>query len=196
MAGAVNTLWMQEGQLHGCNTDGIGLVRDLERLGFAPKDKKILLLGAGGATKGVLLPLLEAGAQHIRIINRSPDKAHALVQQFTNWQPDMAAKLSAGALKETEGEWDIVINATSSSLQQTSPIQSPIHFTPKALAYDMVYGAKPSPFLIEAAQQGAHFCADGLGMLVEQAAQSFAIWHHRQPEVLPVLTQLRAQLSA
>lgn len=194
LAGAVNTLWMQDGQLHGANTDGSGLVHDLKRLGFDPQHKRILLIGAGGAAKGVLLPLLDAGAAHVRVINRSENKAHALIAQITEHQPESAQKLEAGDLHYTEGKWDIAINATSSGLEQKSPLQQALQFSEPSLAYDMVYSTKPTAFMQECAQYGASQQADGLGMLVAQAAHSFEIWHQQQPELEPVLQALRQQI--
>lgn len=194
VAGAVNTLWMEKGNLHGCNTDGIGLIKDIERLGFILKQKRVLLIGAGGAAKGVALPLLEAGISHLRIINRTEHKAVKLIQHIQQAAPNLSTRLEAKALTNSEGEWDIVINATSSGLHQHSPITQPLHYASNSLAYDMVYGATPTAFLIEAQQQGAKICADGLGMLVEQAAQSFFIWHGIAPNTAPVLAQLRSQL--
>lgn len=194
LAGAANTLWLENGQLHACNTDGIGLVNDLTRLGFAPANQRILLIGAGGAAKGVLLPLLEAGAAHIRVINRSSLKAHALVEHIALLQPNYAARLDAGDLDTTNGVWDIIINATSSSLDQKNPLNQPIECSQHSLAYDMMYGAEPSIFMKDCVTYGATQCADGLGMLVSQAAQSFFIWHGLQPDTEPVLHDLRQRL--
>lgn len=194
LAGAVNTLWLEDGVLHGCNTDGIGLVKDIERLGFSLSNKRVLLLGAGGAAKGVVLPLLEAGTAHLRILNRTASKAADLIAQIQAAAHTQSAQLESGSLADIDGQWDIVINATSTGLQQTSPITHPIHYAAHSLAYDMVYGATPTPFLIQAQDQGASRCADGLGMLVEQAAQSFYIWHGVEPDSAPVLTLLRSQL--
>lgn len=194
LAGAVNTLWLEDGILHGCNTDGIGLVKDIERLGFNLNNKRVLLLGAGGAAKGVILPLLEAGVAHLRIVNRTASKATDLLSQVQAAAPSLNAKIESGDLSDIDGEWDIVINATSTGLQQISPILKPINYASHSLAYDMVYGAEPTPFLSEAKEQGASLCADGLGMLVEQAAQSFFIWHGVEPNSAPILTLLRSQL--
>lgn len=194
LAGAVNTLWQQEGLLHGCNTDGPGLVYDLQRLQANPDGRRILLIGAGGAARGVVLPLLEAGATQLRIINRTAARAKALIEQVQQHLPTHAARLSAGTLTEVEGSWDIVINATSASLDAQGPAHAPIHYAPEALAYDMVYGAHPTPFMHTAQAQGAARCADGLGMLVGQAALSFEIWFSRRPALPPVLDQLRQQL--
>ena len=191
-AGAVNTLWMENNQLHGCNTDGTGLVLDLRHLDFDPAGKRILLIGAGGAAKGVLLPLLEAGAAHIHVINRTLTKAKELTAQY----PTYRNQLSTSSWDALNGEWDIVINATSSSLSNQHPLpenlQSSLLFTAeRALAYDMVYGDEPTVFMQLSQAQGASHTADGLGMLVGQAARSFAIWHGKEPEIEPVLALLR-----
>lgn len=190
-AGAVNTLWMADGKLHGCNTDGTGLVLDLRRLGFDPNGKRILLIGAGGAAKGVLLPLLTAEASKLHIVNRTAAKAKDLI----TLHPSYDNALSAGGLEALSGTWDIVINATSSSLNQQNPLpaaaQKNLHFSDHSLAYDMVYGSEPSVFMRDAGAQGASHSADGLGMLVGQAAQSFMIWHGHSPDTEPVLKVLR-----
>lgn len=193
LAGAVNTLWMENGEMHGCNTDGTGLVHDLKRQGYDPQGQRILLIGAGGAAKGVLFPLLKAGAAQIHIINRTATKAQDLVKQMCLHQPEFEEKLSAGDLDATKGVWDIVINATSSSLNQQSPLKHAISFSAHSLAYDMVYGPLPTAFMNECAGYGATQCVDGLGMLVGQAAQSFYLWHGFNPDTKPVLANLRKQ---
>ncbi len=194
LAGAVNTLWMENNVLHGCNTDGVGLLNDLIRLGFNPTNKRVLLIGAGGAAKGVALPLLSAQPTHLRIVNRTPQKAHDL-KALLLAQPTAltaATSLESGDLQATEGTWDIVINATSSGLQQQSPLEQPLLFNSEhSLAYDMVYGPEPTAFLQECAQAGATVCADGWGMLVGQAAESFFIWHGHEPAIAPLLESLR-----
>lgn len=194
VAGAVNTLWMKDGVLHGDNTDGVGLVHDLQSQGYDPKDKRILLIGAGGAAKGVLLPLINAGADVVHVINRTHAKAEALVKQMGLHQPKHINKLSSGDLNATQGTWDVVINATSSSLDHQSPLHHPLKFSAHSLAYDMVYGPEPTAFMTDCAHYGATQCLDGLGMLVGQAAQSFYIWHGFHPDTEPVLATLRQQL--
>lgn len=194
LAGAVNTLWHHEGQLYGCNTDGEGLVFDLKRLAADPQEQQILLLGAGGAARGVIIPLLEAGCQQIRILNRRPERAQQLVAQALAQYPQAQGRLSAGSLSDTKGSWDIVINATSASLSQQAPAHGPLQYRPQSLAYDMVYGAQPTPFMRQALAQGAARSADGLGMLVEQAASSFALWFGQRPPTEPVIQRLRNQL--
>lgn len=193
LAGAVNTLWMDNHVLHGCNTDGVGLLNDLIRLGFDPKNKRILLIGAGGAARGVVLPLLSAQPAHLRIINRTTQKALDVVHELAA-QPEPLAtttRIDSGDLNHIEGTWDIVINATSSGLHQQSPLHTAPVFSDNGLAYDMVYGNEPTPFLQQCQQAGASHCADGLGMLVGQAAASFFIWHGYEPKLEPVLASLR-----
>lgn len=194
MAGAVNTLWMENGHLHGCNTDGLGLLNDLERLGHGPAGKRILLVGAGGAARGAVLPLLDAGCATLRVVNRTAERAAQLLAHVLGQMPDAAPRLSAGGLDQAAGPWDIVINATSSSLGDTPPDLPAGCYAPGALAYDMVYAAHTTPFMLQARAQGAARTADGLGMLVGQAAASYAIWHGVQPQAEPVLEALRQAL--
>ncbi|HJD43967.1 MAG TPA: shikimate dehydrogenase [Candidatus Paenalcaligenes intestinipullorum] len=194
-AAAVNTLWIENGQLHGCNSDGPGLVTDLMRLGFTPQGLRILMLGAGGAARGCVLPLLEAGAARLKVVNRRPERAHKLASELAPFLPT-TTRIETGALTDTEGEWDVVINATSSGLSDAAPATGPLHFAPQSLAYDMVYGAQATPFMQSAQQAGASTQADGLGMLVGQAAISFEIWHGLRPDTAPVLAQLRTELQA
>lgn len=194
-AGSVNTLWMENGRLHGCNTDGIGMVNDIKRQGFALEGKKILLLGAGGASRGVVLPLLETGCKQLFIVNRTAAKATELVEQCLAGLPQYAHILSAGGFEHIRGQWDIVINATSSSLQQnTLPLPAGL-FANNSLAYDMVYTPENStPFLQQARQDGTAQTSDGLGMLVYQGAESFYIWNQVRVNPAPVLATLRQQL--
>ena len=196
LASAVNTLWRQDGQLHGCNTDGVGLLSDLERLQARLDGARVLLIGAGGASKGVVYPLLQAGCARLRIVNRTAARALAMREHFGHQLPEQAARLSAGGLDQAEGEWDVVVNATSSGLQDTAPELPGLRYAPGALAYDMLYAAQPTPFMRQAERQGAARRVDGLGMLVGQAAASFAIWNGVAPDVEPVLAELRRQLGA
>lgn len=195
LAGAVNTLWMDNGTLHGCNTDGVGLLADLRRLGYDPAGRRVLLVGAGGAARGVLLPLLQADCAELRIVNRSVERAISLHHATASSLPDYAQRLSSGALSEAGPDWDIVINATSGSLSGQAPALPSGVYAPGALAYDMVYGPQPTAFMAQALTQGAAQCADGLGMLVEQAAVSFQIWHGVLPDTTEVYRQLRAELD-
>lgn len=193
-AGAVNTLWRADGVLHGCNTDGVGLMRDLRRLGVALAGARVLLVGAGGAARGALGPLLEAGCARVRVVNRTAARADELAAAFHSLAGD--TELDAGPLAHAalpQG-WNLVVNATASGLQDAAPELPTGLYAPQAWAYDMVYGATPPPFLRQAREQGAR-TADGLGMLVEQAAESFRIWRGIRPDTAPVLAALRAEIA-
>ncbi|NYT80136.1 shikimate dehydrogenase [Alcaligenaceae bacterium] len=196
LAGAVNTLWMHDGVLHGCNTDGVGLMNDLIRLGHAPAGRRVLLIGAGGAAKGAVLPLLEAGCAALRIVNRTPSRAMDLRTRLISQLPEAAPRVTAGGLDDAAGEWDIVINASSSSLGDDPPALPSGIYAGDALAYDMVYASGETPFMRQAQAQGVRNRADGLGMLVGQAAASFAIWNGVTPQLGPVLEDLRRLLQA
>lgn len=194
-AGAVNTLWLEQGDLHGCNTDGIGLMRDLQRLGVPLAGARVLLVGAGGAARGVLGPLLAADCAQIRVVNRTATRADALVADF--YASARRTTLDAGGLEHAAlpAGWDLVINATASGLHDAAPELPSGLYAPGAWAYDMVYGATPPLFLRQAQEQGVN-TADGLGMLVEQAAESFRIWRGVLPDTAPVLTALRTELAS
>lgn len=195
-AGAVNTLQKgKNGEIYGDNTDGIGLVRDLTgNLGFNLKNKRVLLLGAGGASRGVVEPLLNAGVAKLRIANRTPEKALQLVQIFHGLHPDAA--LSASNWVSLVGsQYDLILNATSASLSGDLPPLPDGLLASGALAYDLMYARQPTPFMDWAAQQGAASVADGLGMLVEQAAEAFFLWRQVRPDTAPVLQRLRQQLQ-
>ncbi|UHQ54026.1 MULTISPECIES: shikimate dehydrogenase [Microbulbifer] len=188
-AGAVNTLKREEdGSILGDNTDGAGLVADLVRLGWTPRGQRILLLGAGGAARGALLPLLQEKPAALHIANRTAARALQLAETFAGIGP-----LSGGGLEDIPGEYDLVINASSASLSDQAPPIADSVLAPGCRAYDMVYGAEPTAFMRWAADQGAE-SADGLGMLVGQAAESFYLWRGVYPEVEPVLQRLRAAL--
>ena len=197
-AGAVNTLKkMSDGNTLGDNTDGAGLLRDLtHNLGWSLTGKRILLLGAGGAVRGVIAPLLAENPQRLVIANRTLHKAEALVQLFNVGKHAQESKvLRASSLQIHARPFDLVINGTSASLNGDMPDLNPTILQAGACCYDMMYGKEPTPFLRWAAQHGAH-CADGLGMLVEQAAESFYLWRGVRPETAPVLAALRASLNA
>lgn len=192
-AGAVNTLTFTADEIAGDNTDGAGLVRDIEaNLGFPLAGKRILLLGAGGAARGVIAPLLACKPAGLTIANRSADKAQALAEQFS----DIAAVDAGNFAKTASSRFDVIINATSASLAgEALPLPAGI-FAPGSLAYDMMYGKGETPFLALARAQGAAHLADGLGMLVEQAAEAFLVWRGVRPDSRPVLAALRTQLAA
>ncbi|MEI7843509.1 MAG: shikimate dehydrogenase [Gallionellaceae bacterium] len=186
-AGAVNTLFFRDGEILGDNTDGAGLVTDIEQ-NLARKFlfKKVLLMGAGGAAHGVIWQIYNSGAI-ITIANRTMEKAQQMASQFPNVGTVFASSYEGLAGKS----FDFVINATSSSLSDELPPLPAGLFNKDALAYDMMYG-KETPFLKFAAVQGAAQLADGLGMLVEQAAEAFTKWREVRPDTAPVLAQLRS----
>lgn len=193
-AGAVNTMSLRDGRIEGDNTDGVGLVRDIERnLGFAFEGRRVLLLGAGGAARGVILPILEKRPARLVIANRTADKARALADTFS--AQACSAALGSCGFDGLRGGYDLIVNATAGSLQGESlPLPASAH-AGCALAYDMMYGAQPSAWMRAALAQGAARAADGLGMLVEQAAESFFVWRGVAPDTAPVLAALRTQLA-
>ncbi|MEJ1959475.1 MAG: shikimate dehydrogenase [Nitrosomonadales bacterium] len=185
-AQAVNTILFQDGEILGDNTDGAGLITDIEQnLGCKLLSRKVLLMGAGGAAHGVIWQLFNAGARVV-IVNRTLEKAQKLADEFTRHGTVFASNYGTLAGKQ----FDVVINATSSSLSNKLPPLPPGIFAPDALAYDMMYG-KQTPFLKFAQEQGAAHISDGLGMLVEQAAESFFKWRGVRPDTAPVLVKLR-----
>lgn len=192
-AGAVNTLRFDEAGIFGDNTDGSGLVRDLtDNLSRPLAGAHILLLGAGGAARGALLPLLEQAPASLTVANRTLAKAAALATAFERVRGEVRIQASGfGALAQRR--FDVVINATAASLAGSAPDLPRGLYAPGALAYDMMYGAAETPFLAAAREDGAAQVADGLGMLVEQAAESFLVWRGVRPLTAPVLEALRAQ---
>ena len=183
LAGAVNTLWVQDGKIYGDNTDGAGLVRDLWAQGLALHSARILLLGAGGAARGVIGPLLEQMPKCLVIANRSHTKADELVKIFADLAAINEVALESRTFADLENPaitqypFDLVINATAAGLSDESPLSIKAVaniFVPSSFAYDMVYG-KTTPFMQQALQRGARV-SDGLGMLVEQAADAFLLW--------------------
>jgi shikimate dehydrogenase len=195
VAGAVNTLSFQGERIVGHNTDGIGLVRDLMRnLRVAVRGKRVLLMGAGGAGYGVMESLLREHPESVVVANRTLEKAIALVGHFEKLQSSAPQGISARPYEELAGaRFDILINATSAGLEGAMPPLPEGVFAPGALAYDMVY-ARRTPFLEFAQQQGARV-SDGLGMLVEQAAESFFIWRGVYPETRSAMAILRRQMK-
>ena len=190
-AGAVNTLMFSADGIAGDNTDGCGLVTDIiGNAGVPLAGKRVLLLGAGGAARGVILPLLRESPAELVLANRTEAKALELAAQFAAAGPIRAATIDA-----LDAPFDIVINATSSSLSDAPPPVGASVFDAGTLAYDMMYGARPTPFMAFATARGAH-ARDGLGMLVEQAAESFHLWRGVRPDTAPVLQRLRAALKA
>ncbi|CAN5246690.1 shikimate dehydrogenase [soil metagenome] len=195
-AGAVNTLWMADGELHGDNTDGIGLVRDLvDNLEVTLAGARVLLVGAGGSARGVLRPLLDANPAELVVVNRTRATAESLVESARpNVNPPTL--LSACNFMDVPEAFDVVINATSAGFSGDIPPLPPHAFAFGSIAYDLMYGSKPTLFMDYALTLGATRIADGLGMLVEQAAESFQIWHGRKPETPGVIAEMRHRLRA
>ena len=196
LAGAANTLVISaDGHIHADNTDGLGLVADITRnAGVAIAGKAILLVGAGGAAAGVLGPLLEQQPRQVVVCNRTFHKAQALVDAHAALAQSQKVELLAQEQQGLSGSFDIIINGTAASLQGAGiPVPASV-LRPGSLAYDMMYGQAAQPFLDWAQQHGA-VGRDGLGMLVEQAAESFALWRGVRPPSQQVLQELRAVLA-
>jgi shikimate dehydrogenase len=195
LAGAVNTLRFNEEGWFGDNTDGAGLVRDIERnAGLPLHGRRLLLLGAGGASAGVLGSLIAARPAEIRLANRTVEKADAIVQRHQAWAAGHGVRIAACGLDATGGGFDVLINGTAASLAGAAvPIAGGV-LVPGALAMDMMYGPAAAGFLAWAREQGA-LARDGLGMLVEQAAEAFEVWRGVAPKTAPVLSTLREQLG-
>jgi len=193
LAGAVNTLAQQrDDSLLGDNTDGAGLVADLlKNLRASLAGARILLLGAGGAARGVLAPLLEQAPSFVRIANRTASKAEALAAEFASLGP-----VSGGGFLDSDGQsYDVLINATAASLQDNVPPISTSAVGSSSLCYDMVYGKEATPFMRWAQEHGAARTASGIGMLVEQAAESFYVWRGVRPDTVPVLDALTSAIA-
>ena len=190
VAGAVNTLRRDGHAWYGDNTDGVGLVRDLvDNLGVALADRDVLVLGAGGATRGIVVPLLEQRPRTLTVANRTVEKAVALAIDFASFGEVRAA--SSAAL---EGRYfDVVVHAAGGLADETAPAWPSSLFASGAFAYDLTYDDAPTPFVAWARENGAARCADGLGMLIEQAAESFLVWRGVRPDTRPVFALLRPQ---
>ena len=190
LAQAVNTLRFDGAEIYGDNTDGAGLVQDLTvNLGLPLAGRRILILGAGGAARGAIPALLAQGPARLTVANRTPQRAADLVREFGALGPVAASGFDALA-----PDHDLVINATSASLAGDLPPLPDAVLAAVQLAYDMMYGAAETPFLALARKLGCPRRADGLGMLVEQAAESFLLWRGVRPQTQPVLVALRQQL--
>jgi len=191
LAGAVNTLKvMPDRKIFGDNTDGVGLVRDItENLGWAIKGKHVLILGAGGAVRGIMPVLLEQQPKSLTVVNRTSSKAETLANIYVNhsvrWSDYARMDVSAA---------DLIINGTSAGLTKTSLPLPDVALPPACCAYDMMYGAQATDFMQWATQCGCRRVADGLGMLVEQAAESFFIWRGIRPHTHDVIRSVRQQL--
>lgn len=194
LAGAVNTLYrLEDGRIAGDNTDGLGLVRDLaDNNSVQLSNARVLVLGAGGAVRGVLQPLLAAGVASILIANRTPARAETLAELFAD-----DGRVQACGFEQVPAEtFDLIINGTSASLQGELPPIPAATVGSTTACYDMMYAAEPTPFCRWAAELNAGRVIDGLGMLVEQAAESFRIWRGVRPDTAPVIADLRAALQA
>jgi shikimate dehydrogenase len=190
-AGAVNTLsFRADGSVLGDNTDGVGIVRDITcNLARPLLGARVLLLGAGGAVRGALMPMIEAAPREIFIANRTAARAEELAAGF---RPDAGAtSLYGGGFEDIEGAFDIIINGSASSMTDDVPPLPSFVWHRQTLAYDMAYKPTLTPFLAFAREAGAAMCADGLGMLVEQGAESFYVWRGVRPDTAPVIRALR-----
>jgi len=194
-AGAVNTLAFGPDGAFGDNTDGVGMVRDITgRLGLRLAGCRVLLAGAGGAARGVLLPLLEAGAESILIANRTPAKAEELARVAADPRV-RGCGYDALAAASPPRPFDLLVNATSAGLQDAAPALPDACYRGARLAYDMVYGAQATAFMRRASEFGCARVSDGLGMLVEQAAESFYVWRGVRPATDAVFRRLRGEIS-
>ena len=195
LAAAANTLVFRDGAIHADNTDGLGLVADIQRNAGVPLAAcDVLLVGAGGAAAGVLGPLLHEAPRSVTVVNRTAARAQALVQAHAPLAALQKTELLALDMQVLERDFDIIINATASSLAGAE-VPVPAHvLRPGSLAYDMMYGAAAQPFLDWATRHGAQ-PRDGLGMLVEQAAEAFALWRGVRPPSAQVLAELRSAMA-
>ena len=194
LAGAVNTIQIRaDGTLYGDNTDGIGMVRDIrENLGIEIAGKRVLILGAGGAVRGVLGPILEEKPREVMIANRTPERAQELADAFEEY-----GQIDGCRFGDLDGvRFDIVINGTSASLKGEVPPLPEGILSRNAFCYDMMYAAEPTAFMRWAEDEGCEQIADGLGMLVEQAAESFKLWRGVSPNTAPVIKAVREALLA
>jgi len=190
-AEAVNTLKFDAGEIFGDNTDGVGLVRDIVyNAKFEISGKAVLLLGAGGAARGVIQALLSESPSQLVIANRTPERANVLVEQFAH---EAKGVLQASSFADLQSNFDLIINATSASLASELPAVPAAIFTSQSFVYDMMYSSNPTLFMQLAESHGA-VTRDGLGMLVEQAAESFFVWRGVRPETASVYQWLRTQL--
>lgn len=181
-AGAANTLWMNDNQLHADNTDGVGLIRDLRHY-INLSGKRVAILGAGGAARGIIHPLLQNKPAELVIVNRTPAKGMELQQLF----PQILVRSS----NDLSGVFDLIINATSASLAGELPSLPQECLDGKPFCYDLSYKKQEDTAFVHYAKEAGCEAADGLGMLVEQAAEAFLIWHGFKPETQAVLKQLR-----
>jgi shikimate dehydrogenase len=197
-AGAVNTLILDKnGDIQGDNTDGVGLVNDIiNHLGWKINQQRVLILGAGGASRGVIGPILEQQPLSLMIANRTASKATELVELFTDMKAETTQAIGGGGYDALSGQqFDLVINATAASLNgEVPPIPDDI-LAENTCCYDMMYAAQPTAFMRWASEREVTQISDGLGMLVGQAAESFMIWRGVRPSVAPVIASLKAALK-
>jgi shikimate dehydrogenase len=192
-AAAVNTLVARADGILGDNTDGAGLVRDLcDNLGLVITGRRILVIGAGGATRGVLGPLLGLAPAELVIANRTPDRAAALAAAFV----DLGELRGVGFAEVEGGPFDLVINATSASLSGEIPPIAPGAFGPQTVCYDLAYGKSATAFVAWAVRQGCAQALQGFGMLVEQAAEAFRVWRGVRPSTAQVLAALKQRAAS
>ncbi len=188
LAGAVNTLSFVNEEIHGDNTDGIGLLRDLVvNLGVNLDGASILILGAGGATRGIVGPLLEMEPSTLRIANRTLDRAQAIANEFSHLGEVSVCRFDSVPATE---QYDLIINATSAGVKGEAPPYPVSAVSENTFCYDLSYGLHPTPFSVWARQHNAAKSVMGWGMLVEQAAESFSIWRGVMPDTAPVLKQI------
>ncbi|NKB63023.1 MAG: shikimate dehydrogenase [Gammaproteobacteria bacterium] len=188
LAQSVNTLkFERDGSIFGDNTDGFGMIHDIQHnIGCILRNQKVLIVGAGGAVRGVLGPLIECQPQSVTIANRTPSKAHELAEQFAN------PLILATGLEKTDPEgYDLIVNGSSASLHNALPGIDVSCIRSSTLVYDMMYASQPTLFMKWALSHGAAGVFDGLGMLVEQAAESFFIWHNKRPDSCSVIEALK-----
>jgi shikimate dehydrogenase len=192
-AGAVNTLMFQGEHIIGDNTDGAGLVRDIQHnLGIPLHGKRVLLIGAGGAAEGVLHPILAQQPALLVVANRTLDKALAMVRKVEARGELLYVSVQALAFEDLPGQaFDVVVNATSAGLTDSQLPLPPTMFAAGSLAYDMMYG-RETPFMAFARAHGAEHVVDGLGMLIEQAAESFYLWRQVRPDTAPVIAHFKS----
>lgn len=192
LAGAINTIrFNSDGSCFGDNTDGVGFIRDLTiHHHFSIKEKRVLILGAGGSVRGILKPILDESPSEVVIANRTENKAADLAEAFSQYGSVRACSLHDLA----HASFDLIVNATSASLQQDNLILPDGLVKKGGCCYDLVYGKGITPFLQWAQQQNAALATDGLGMLVEQAAESFYLWRNVRPDTRLVLTKLAEQV--
>jgi len=192
-AGAVNTLMFQGEHIIGDNTDGAGLVQDIQHnLGISLQGKRVLLIGAGGAAEGVLHPILAQQPALLIVANRTLDKALAMVRKVEAQGELLYVSVQALAFEDLPGQaFDVVVNATSAGLTDAQLPLPPTMFAAGSLAYDMMYG-RETPFMAFARAHGAEHVVDGLGMLIEQAAESFYLWRQVRPDTAPVIAHFKS----